>query len=69
MAGHLYYFLSVLQPRAGGPNLIVTPSFVHALVRHAFGGAGFVASGAGTAYVPPAAPRAFQGRGNRLGAD
>jgi len=68
IAGHLYYFLSVLQPRAGGPNLIVTPQWVHALVRHCFGGGGFVAGG-GSGAAPAAQPRLFGGRGNRLGTD
>mmetsp|Transcript_35092 Transcript_35092/g.86047 ORF Transcript_35092/g.86047 Transcript_35092/m.86047 type:complete len:240 (+) Transcript_35092:138-857(+) len=62
VAGHLYYFLTVLQPRAGGPTLIYTPSWVQALCFHAFG----VRQ---AAYAAPQAPRTFGGGGRRLGAD
>ncbi|CBI38645.3 unnamed protein product, partial [Vitis vinifera] len=38
VAGHLYYFLTVLHPLAGGKNILKTPLWVHKLV--AFWGKG-----------------------------
>ncbi|XP_017982582.1 PREDICTED: derlin-1 [Theobroma cacao] len=32
IAGHIYYFLTVLQPLAGGRNILATPTWVHKLV-------------------------------------
>ncbi|KAJ4708130.1 Derlin [Melia azedarach] len=32
IAGHLYYFLTVLHPLAGGRNILTTPTWVHKLV-------------------------------------
>ncbi|TXG61962.1 hypothetical protein EZV62_013325 [Acer yangbiense] len=32
IAGHLYYFLTVLHPLAGGRNILKTPKWVHKLV-------------------------------------
>lgn len=32
IAGHLYYFLTVLHPLAGGRNILATPRWVHKLV-------------------------------------
>ncbi|KAG7984158.1 hypothetical protein I3843_04G144300 [Carya illinoinensis] len=32
IAGHLYYFLTVLHPLAGGRNILKTPTWVHKLV-------------------------------------
>ncbi|GMP59607.1 hypothetical protein CsSME_00022828 [Camellia sinensis var. sinensis] len=32
VAGHLYYFLTVLHPLAGGKNILKTPTWVHKLV-------------------------------------
>ncbi|KAK7358405.1 hypothetical protein VNO77_00332 [Canavalia gladiata] len=32
IAGHLYYFLTVLHPAAGGKNILKTPKWVHKLV-------------------------------------
>lgn len=32
IAGHLYYFLTVLHPLAGGKNILKTPMWVHKLV-------------------------------------
>ncbi|XP_057765218.1 derlin-1 isoform X2 [Salvia miltiorrhiza] len=29
IAGHLYYFLTVLHPLAGGKNILKTPAFIH----------------------------------------
>ncbi|CAN6456809.1 unnamed protein product [Victoria cruziana] len=64
VAGHLYYFLTVLHPLAGGRNIMKTPAWVHKLVaRWGFG-------------VPAASPvqpsqssgtTAFRGRSYRLG--
>lgn len=34
IAGHLYYFLSVLHPLSGGRNILKTPIWVHRLVAH-----------------------------------
>lgn len=62
VAGHLYYFLTVLQPRAGGPTLIFTPQWVQALCFHLFGARATVSA-------TPQAPRVFGGRGRRLGND
>ena len=39
LAAHTYYFLTVLYPRAGGPNLIPTPELVRVGVATAFGDA------------------------------
>ncbi|KAJ6822999.1 derlin-1 [Iris pallida] len=32
IAGHLYYFLTVVHPRAGGRNILKTPIWIHRLV-------------------------------------
>lgn len=32
IAGHIYYFLTVLHPLAGGKNILKTPSWIHKLV-------------------------------------
>ncbi|XP_022750146.1 derlin-1-like [Durio zibethinus] len=32
IAGHIYYFLTVLHPLAGGRNILATPTWVHKLV-------------------------------------
>ncbi|XP_068652930.1 derlin-1-like [Aristolochia californica] len=63
VAGHTYYFFSVLYPLAGGPNLLRTPLWVHKLVaRMGLEGPSYGA--------PPQAIRtagtAFRGRGYRL---
>mmetsp|Transcript_38064 Transcript_38064/g.72966 ORF Transcript_38064/g.72966 Transcript_38064/m.72966 type:complete len:244 (-) Transcript_38064:345-1076(-) len=64
LVGHLYYFLTVLHPRAGGGDYVKTPQFLTQFINNTYGGYGFVNSN----YQPPrAAPRAFQGRGRRLG--
>jgi Derlin-2/3 len=66
VVGHLYYFLTVLQPRAGGPRLISTPAAVRTLCVALFGHAG----GAGGGNTPRAPARAFGGgRGRRLGSE
>lgn len=62
--GHLYYFLTVLYPLAGGRFNFGTPLWVHKLV--AFSGVGYQQN----APVPrqdTAVPEVFQGRGRRLG--
>ena len=60
VVGHLYYFLTVLHPRAGGPRLIRTPAFVRQLCVTVVG-----------VYSPARPPvRAFGGgRGRRLGSE
>ena len=66
VVGHLYYFLTVLQPRAGGPRLISTPAAVRTLCTALFGAAG----SAGGSDAPRAPVRAFgSGRGRRLGSE
>lgn len=64
IAGHLYYFLTVLHPLAGGKNILITPRWVHKLVARW-----------GIAYPPAANTRvepdratggAFRGRSYRL---
>lgn len=62
LTAHLYYFFAVLYPRTGGPNFLQTPELVKQMVYSAFGG---VAGPGGSVQRP--APRAFQGRGRRLG--
>jgi Derlin-2/3 len=65
VVGHLYYFLTVLHPRAGGARLISTPAWVRTACVALFGGAG---GGGGDA--PRAPARAFGGgRGRRLGSE
>ena len=84
VAGHLYYFLAVLHPRAGGARLIRTPDWVRGMCYHTFGvrsapapsyrgrddarasGGGGSNRGGGGSYGAPR-PRAFTGRGQRLG--
>jgi Derlin-2/3 len=68
VVGHLYYFLTVLQPRAGGPRLVKTPNFVSRLCASAFG----AAPAPGTADAPRAPTRNAawgRGRGRRLGSE
>lgn len=63
VAAHLFYFLTTVWPRAGGPTLASTPEGVRQAVQWAFGGHPTVAPG----YVrPPPQQRAFQGVGRRL---
>uniref|UniRef100_A0A7S0QTM2 Derlin n=1 Tax=Pyramimonas obovata TaxID=1411642 RepID=A0A7S0QTM2_9CHLO len=64
--GHLYYFLTAIHPRAGGADLIRTPEFFRRFIDQTYGGFGYVNP---NYRAPPAAPRAFQGRGRRLGDD
>lgn len=65
LIGHLYYFLTVLHPAAGGRELVKTPQFLKNAIQDMYGGYGFVNPN----YRAPQAPerRAFQGRGRRLG--
>ncbi|XP_043691531.1 derlin-1.1-like [Telopea speciosissima] len=63
VVGHLYYFLTVLHPLAGGRDILKTPLWVHKLV---------VFWGEGTQINSPVQPNpsagvAFSGRGYRLG--
>jgi Derlin-2/3 len=69
IAGHLYYFLTVLQPRAGGPHVIFTPAWVRALCYHAFGDAGAGGGGGGGGMQRPPARAFGTGRGRRLGSE
>ncbi|KAK8550439.1 hypothetical protein V6N13_118957 [Hibiscus sabdariffa] len=64
IAGHLYYFLTVLHPLAGGRNIIFTPKLVHKLVARAR--LGYPTN----AHVPQdrATGVAFTGRSYRLNA-
>ncbi|KAL4333729.1 hypothetical protein GQ457_07G038660 [Hibiscus cannabinus] len=64
IAGHLYYFLTVLHPLAGGRNIIFTPKLVHKLVARAR--LGYPTN----AHVPQdrATGAAFTGRSYRLNA-
>eukprot|EP00249_Psilotum_nudum_P015085 c25159_g1_i1 orf=500-1324(-) len=63
MVGHLYYFCTVLHPRAGGRDILKTPLWVHKLVAR-WDNAGPQAFSP----VPPASNRgsAFTGRSYRL---
>ncbi|KMT03227.1 hypothetical protein BVRB_8g197750 [Beta vulgaris subsp. vulgaris] len=68
VAGHLYYFLTVLHPLAGGKNILKTPAWVHKIVaRWRIGAPVPSRPAAGTA---PAQPErntgAFRGRAYRL---
>ncbi|XP_031495394.1 derlin-1 [Nymphaea colorata] len=64
VAGHLYYFLTVLHPLAGGRNIMKTPVWVHKLVAR---------WGIGVQAASPVQPSqssgttAFRGRSYRLG--
>lgn len=64
VVGHTYYFLKELHPRAGGGDYLATPRFFRELVEHVWGNFGTVNP---NYQAPRAAPRFFQGRGNRLG--
>ncbi|GJP45701.1 hypothetical protein CLOM_g5050 [Closterium sp. NIES-68] len=54
VAGHIYYFLTAVYPRTGGPQLIHTPLWVHRLVAQ-------WAAVAPNMVQPQAPPRANQG--------
>ncbi|XP_051131429.1 derlin-1 [Andrographis paniculata] len=63
LAGHLYYFLTVLHPLAGGKNILQTPTFLHKLVAR-------WRIGTPTRNAAPEPERAsgvFRGRSHRLG--
>ncbi|KAL9224092.1 hypothetical protein vseg_000161 [Gypsophila vaccaria] len=75
VAGHLYYFLTVLHPLAGGKNILKTPLWVRRIVarlrlgspatnRAGGGGGGGVATGAPV--QPERNTGAFRGRAYRL---
>ncbi|XP_024993356.1 derlin-1-like [Cynara cardunculus var. scolymus] len=61
--GHLYYFLTVLHPLAGGSNFCKTPFWVHKLV--AYWGKGYQMNS--PVRRDPASGVAFRGRGFRVG--
>ncbi|KAF8380552.1 hypothetical protein HHK36_028040 [Tetracentron sinense] len=62
VAGHLYYFLTVLHPLAGGKFIFKTPLWVHKFV--AFWGKGTQVNS--PVQPDPSAGVAFRGRGYRL---
>ncbi|GFP81689.1 derlin-1 [Phtheirospermum japonicum] len=63
IAGHLYYFLTVLHPLAGGRNILKTPTFIHKLVaRWRIG-----APAANVAQPDRTSGVAFRGRSYRVG--
>lgn len=68
VAGHLYYFLTVLHPLATGKNILKTPSWVHKIVaRYRIGAPAPVRTA--TAASPPQPERntgVFRGRAYRL---
>ncbi|KAI7731620.1 hypothetical protein M8C21_019688 [Ambrosia artemisiifolia] len=63
IAGHMYYFLTVLHPLAGGKFILQTPKWVHKIVARYRIGA--------PAYTPPqpasSTSGAFRGRSYRVG--
>lgn len=68
VAGHLYYFLTVLHPLAGGKNILKTPSWVHKIIAR-----WRIGAPAPTRSTGPAAPAqperntgVFRGRAYRL---
>lgn len=61
--GHLYYFLTVLHPLAGGNNYLKTPIWVHKLVM--YWGKGYQMNS--PVQRDPAAGVAFRGRGRLVG--
>lgn len=63
IAGHLYYFLTVLHPLAGGKTILKTPAFLHKLV------AKWRIGAPASNVVQPerASGVAFRGRSHRLG--
>ncbi|WJX30462.1 ER-associated protein degradation protein [Trifolium repens] len=63
VAGHLYYFLTVLHPLAGGKFKFNTPLLVHKIV--AYWGEGTQMNG--PVQSNPLAGIVFRGRGHRLG--
>ncbi|XP_074280899.1 derlin-1 [Silene latifolia] len=74
IAGHLYYFLTVLHPLAGGKNILKTPLWVHKIVaRFRLGapapyraGGGVAPAAAGGPAQPERNTGAFRGRAYRL---
>jgi Derlin-2/3 len=63
IAGHLFYFLTVLHPLAGGRNILITPMWVHKLVRRW----GIGAPAPTQAQADRNTGGVFRGRSNRLG--
>lgn len=78
IAGHLYYFLAVLHPRAGGRDILKTPMWIHKLVaRWGIGTQAYTpvrpnTAPSGTSYTPirpntaSTGTTAFRGRSYRL---
>ncbi|GAB4852682.1 ER-associated protein degradation protein [Ancistrocladus abbreviatus] len=61
VAGHLFYFLTVLHPLAGGKNVLKTPRWVQKLVSR-----WRIGAPPATAVQPERRTGAFSGRGRRL---
>ncbi|KAL6221896.1 hypothetical protein ACLB2K_005288 [Fragaria x ananassa] len=69
IAGHLYHFLTVLHPLAGGKNILKTPRWVHKIVARYRIGAPPPTSRSqptGAAAAAPGTGVAFRGRSYRL---
>ncbi|MCL7031840.1 hypothetical protein MKW94_023104 [Papaver nudicaule] len=67
IAGHLYYFLTVLHPLASGRQLLKTPNWVHKIVaRWRIGDQAFANNGQPTQQRERTAGVAFRGRSYRL---
>ncbi|OVA12465.1 Derlin [Macleaya cordata] len=64
IAGHLYYFFTVLHPLAGGKNILKTPNWVHKIV--ARWRIGYQAYGRPAQQPDTATGVAFRGRSYRL---
>ncbi|GAB2219705.1 hypothetical protein Droror1_Dr00007342 [Drosera rotundifolia] len=65
VSGHIYYFLTVLHPLAGGKNILKTPKWVHKIVARWRIGAQVAAPAAARAQ-PERTTGPFTGRGRRL---
>ncbi|KAL9263036.1 Derlin-1-like protein [Drosera capensis] len=65
ITGHIYYFLTVLHPLAGGKNILKTPNWVHKIVARWRIGARVAAPAAARAQ-PERTTGPFTGRGRRL---
>ncbi|KAK8944751.1 Derlin-1 [Platanthera zijinensis] len=68
IAGHLYYYLTVLHPLAGGKNILKTPMWLHSLVARWGIGRQQAFGRPGTRPAPntPTSGVAFSGRSYRL---
>ncbi|KAI4347044.1 hypothetical protein L6164_007893 [Bauhinia variegata] len=66
VAGHLYYFLTVLHPLSGGKNIIKTPVWVHKVVARWRIGARPITRAQTQAQPETGSSGAFRGRSYRL---